>query len=258
MTAQPQTEILGQQINPPPQAEPDDPLSALVGPGKKYADVAALARGYIHADLKINELKTANSDQTRKESVLEELIDELKSNRTKVAEVTSGDNGVPPANVPPPPAKPNAEDVRQTVDHILQEREALRVAKENETKAIKLLTDEYGDVKSGMEAVAKVCANDKDIIDVVNRLGRTSPDKLLAFVKANLKEEDRPVKSNTPGVDNAITSEQAQISVTGELTWAKAREIKKKNPKLYHSQAFRNQLEAAVVRAKASGKDFFN
>ena len=125
--------------------------------------------------------------------------------------------------------------------------------KANVETSMNKLREVYGSDTNIKVAVAKAIGNDGNIKRVIDDLSMTSPDSMVKFITGIVPVDQAP-QSNTPGVD---TSAAPPVAFNGELTWAKCREIRKENPKLYSSPQFRQQIEAAANKAAERGVDFF-
>lgn len=237
------------------QTEDVDYLSTLVGEGKKFSTaeeaVAALAKKAVHADQFIETLKAEKTDleaQMGSAKKVEDILDILNkesdtSFNTQTIETTlSNDKGG------------EGEDVGTAVARILKERDEasatatkLKTIKENQDKSWGMLAESLGDLETAKLAVKKYIDGDEVKAGVINQLGSHKPGELVKFIKSQMDTKNHSTTTTT-------SRTVSEFDTNSELTWSKAREVKKDNPKLYKSHKFQSLLHSAA------GKDenFFN
>ena len=222
-------------------------INNLVGEGKKYKDANDLAKAYHHANMHIDELKSDLDEYKGGKELLNEVLDEIRSSNTEEREETSASLK---AQVEP---QIQTDNVAKIVDEEFSKREIMAAKKANVETSMNKLREVYGSDTNIKVAVAKAIGNDGNVKRVIDDLSMTSPDSMVKFI-TGIVPADKTPQSNTPGVD---TSAAPPVAFDGELTWAKCREIRKENPKLYSSPQFRQQIEAAANKAAEKGIDFF-
>jgi len=225
-----------------PNTQEGEFLQRLVGEGKKYKSTEEVAKAYVHAVEFIDQLK---EQQRNHEAELQNLreIAKLKENLEQKVErleqVAKSSEVIAP------------ELVAKLVNETLDKRSFETKAKENKKLAWDKLTEIYGDLNAAKNAVTQYVGGNDHKKDFVNQSAVTDPESLVELIKSKI-----PVK--TPqGVDQNIENGTVpdvdfEKQVEG-LTWSKAQEIKKKDPKLYRSMKFQLKLH------EAAGKEgFFN
>ena len=225
----------------------EDFINNLGGEDKKYKSANDLAKAYHHANMHIDELKSDLDEYKGGKELLNEVLDEIRSSNTE----ESVEAPAPPqATVEP---RIQTDDVAKIVDEEFSKREKAAALKSNVGVSMDKLRELYGSDANVKVAVTKAINGDDNVKRVIDDLSMTSPDSMVKFITGIVPVDQAP-QSNTPGVD---TSAAPPVSFDGELTWAKCREIRKENPKLYSSPQFRQQIEAAANKAAERGVDFF-
>lgn len=225
----------------------EDFLDNLVGEDKKYKSANDLAKAYHHANMHIDELKSDLDEYKGGKELLNEVLDEIRSSNTE----ESVEAPAPPqATVEP---RIQTDDVAKIVGEEFSKRERAAETRSNVVSSMDKLRELYGSDANVKVAVTKAINGDDNVKRVIDDLSMTSPNSMVKFITGIVPVDQAP-QSNTPGVD---TSAAPPVAFDGELTWAKCREIRKENPKLYSSPQFRQQIEAAANKAAEKGIDFF-
>lgn len=228
-------------------------LLTLVGEGKKYADENALAKAYYHSNLHIEELKTDNQKLSEQQTLLQSILDELQgSTPSDNAGTNSGTPNDPTTTVSP----------EQTRELVRQELEAHNIKAESArilVESISKLTAEFnGKETDGLNFINSLIQSNPNLKGVIDGLGNTDSDAFITLIRGYKENAvTKTIVQNTPGTANAVSGEQAAVILDGDLTWAKATEVRKADPRLYNSPEFRQQLEAAVAKSEQRGVDFF-
>ena len=222
-------------------------INNLVGEGKKYKDANDLAKAYHHANMHIDELKSDLDEYKGGKELLNEVLDEIRSSNTEEREEAPA---LPKATVEP---RIQTDNVAKIVDEEFAKREVLAAKKANVETSMNKLREMYGSDTNVKIAVSKAIGNDGNVKRVIDDLIMTSPDSMVKFITGIVPVGNTP-QSNTPAVSTSVAP---PVAYDGELTWAKCREIRKENPKLYNSSSFRSQIEAAANKASEKGVDFF-
>jgi len=225
----------------------EDFLNNLVGEDKKYKSANDLAKAYHHANMHIDELKSDLDEYKGGKELLNEVLDEIRTSNNEEREEAPTQ---PQVTVEP---RIQTDDVAKIVDEEFSKREKAAALKSNVGVSMDKLRELYGSDSSVKVAVTKAINGDDNVKRVIDDLSMTSPDSMVKFITGIVPVDQAP-QSNTPGVD---TSAAPPVAFDGELTWAKCREIRKENPKLYSSPQFRQQIEAAANKAAERGVDFF-
>jgi hypothetical protein len=244
MTNQTEETILGVQVEPEQTIE--NYMDALVGEGKKYKSAEELARAYLNADMHIKELRDKLDERTKNDNSLEEVIKILRSQN-------GAETPAPQAPVNPAQAVTSPEDVTKAVERVLTDRERKLQIAENQKKSLQLLTEHYGSDKTALMVIKKVINGDAKLREFIDNLGNSNPEALKKFIVSQMPEVVEGPQ--TPAIADKPSA--AVILPSKGLTWSQAKQIKKENPKLYNSPAFRSQLEKAAAAAMAKGEDFY-
>lgn len=236
----------------------------LVGEGKKFSDVEALAKSKIEADAFIESLKKENSEFRQELNTrlsLEEFYNKTTQQRNESnPPISSGntntveegvDNRV---NTAAPKASISQEDVQRLVKEALarEQTQATRMSNLNESREElhKIFGDEYG---SHLAKRADSLGLDRNFVD---EIASRSPKALLAMIGETPKTNDRNVAPPT----SQRNTTQATFSTTGnqhngvrnEAYWA---EMKRTNLKEYMKPE--NQVQRHKD-AQALGEKYFS
>lgn len=244
--------ILDQDILPDAQVDPDkDYLSELVGEGKKYKDVAALARSRVEADLHITRLEKEGSthrqqiEESRSTKRLEEMVEQLTALQKK-------DEIVSPSNLD---TKPNEQSTPQVtlsdVEKMIQERESRKVQEANRDTVRTRLLQEYG-----AEYPSKVqeTANKLKVgVEFLNSVALSNPDafyKLMDISPQKSTVHDTlgysPPRSNvTPGFKPNSNNKN----------WAYWENMRKTEPAKYNSVSSQWEMDREAQR---QGPSFYD
>ena len=214
-------------------------LEQLVGEGKQYANIEALAKSRIDANEHIQRLEAEaasrreEEDKVQKqEQQLETVIELLKPREEE--QVIIEEKKVDPVVVEPTiKEEPSMEiDIKS-----LRKREAE-----------KLLIEKYGDTQAAGEAMKKYVDEDPDKYGVITTLMCTDPNALI-----NILPDPEVMK------EGSLTSGTGMTTLPNTslpLTRKEADKVLKENPGVYRSEEFQAKLTAAWNAADAAGIKF--
>jgi predicted nucleic acid-binding Zn-ribbon protein len=177
----------------------DNPLSQLVGEGKKFSTAEELARGKLEADKHISQLENEMK-------MIREQMAELESKKVKETTVSDLMETIKKAN-----AKAESEgnqpiseeDLRKTVQDIMEGRLEEQTRAENRARANKAVLDKVGgDVEA---AKAYVAERAKELNMSVESLQTLSEDSPSAFLKL-IGQEAQPGSPGVSGIHGAANT----------------------------------------------------
>ena len=222
---------------PPVEPEVQTPvteaeLANWVGEDRKYKTVDDLAKAYANADKHIatleadaKRLREENQEIATKSRSVEEILEALKRE-----EVT-------PPVVPQSSSNPKPEvDIDSLLEQKLSEREIMLKKKEAVDTTWKIMDDAFGDRTNASLAVKQYVGDNPERKAVVNSLAISDPAGLLKLLGKDI--ERKP----TSFVDGKKTS-GGQVNLESKLTWEVAHNLRKTDPKLYYSHAFRKRMQ---------------
>ena len=115
-------------------------LDALVGEGKKYANLEELAKGKAEADSFIDKLKDENSDLRKQAEEKTTIMDLMEAFKSLNQEQESNSESVTPLD---------DEVLQGKLEQMIKEREAKRTSEANRTEAMQLVSEKLnGDEKA--------------------------------------------------------------------------------------------------------------
>lgn len=225
-----------------PQIDPNkDYLSELVGEGKKYRDIQALALSKVHADALI-ETQKAQLEKTQTELQTQKRLEELLTMATnKPAESN-------PSPVNPDPVRGDnmndltAEKVQQLISEQLNQHERNRQAQSNVQKVYSALTETFGaDYEAQLLKIGQSVGLTKEEIQ---QTAQEKPQLLVSLIKANATKKESFVSppANRLNPDIAPQSEVRNLAFYQRL--------KAKDPKYYESAAVQAQMYEDAMRLR--------
>jgi len=232
---------------PTPSNQPTGDLPAsvgiLVGEGRKYKDLDALAKGHLNADEHISRLETENRalrDAAKTQATLDEAIAKLTATQSKPTDQGSNQPGTPSAL--------DASAVQRLVAETVTGLETARTKQTNLAQAEAALRTFYGD-KAG-EVLAKFAPTPAERA-VLKQLGEVSPERLVALLKPADKAMP-PMQQGTVNGGTPNTTDRANDPGAKEY-WDNMR---RKEPTKYYSQAMQIERDkvARANPAKFLGK----
>ena len=219
-------------------------VEALVGEGKKFKDLEALAKSKLEADRHIKDLSDTVNDLKDKGNTYQEILEILK--KTPIVEAPTSSSLADIGEV----------NIDKLIESKLEAKELNKLAGENTDKSLADLYKVYGSEAKGKQALKKAAGGDKAIQSMLTLLGSKNPEAFVKYVTAQVPTDTSTTSVNTPGLENTF-SPSAAIRDSDGLTWTKAKEIRKTDPKRYSSATFRQQLNDAAAKHERLGKDFY-
>lgn len=220
------------------QSTTEDYLAEFVGEGKKYQSVEeaakALAKKAVNADTFIETLKTEKQE-------LETKYNELSTKNRSIDEIIQAIK-TPESNLEQ--QTPVQQEPEMSVDAIIAELEKRNQEKsEAEKRTERVRTtwerlgteDVFGDMEKAKAAVATYIGDDTSKKALVDQLALVDPDGLITLLKQNKQVVTFTEEHNARSSENTTP-------VTGKLTWDIVNKIRKDNPELYNSKAFKNRM----------------
>lgn len=229
----------------------ENALEALVGEGKKYKDLEALAKANLEKDSFIERLQTEGSEirqELEKRLTIDEFMQKLEAKRLESG--TSND-GTPPSE--PPKEEISKEGLtREEISELLKQ-ELSSQTKEQQKQSN--LSEAISELNKIWGSDTKVKLNQR-----ASELG-ISVQELKAHAENNPKVFLSLVKPETP-VQGSATSTVFQSSTdtgktpatNGEKTKSYYDRMRKDNPKAYWSKTVQNEMHRQALKLK---DDFF-
>lgn len=231
---------------PEGEAPETNPLDQLVGEGKKFRDVSALAKGKLEADNHISNL----------EQELAELRTELKARLTLEEMMSSIETKRGQPNSEMPDTRRQEPEVKNTsdIDLAAEVQKLLRQERLKETRESNLastraaLRERFGDDYNNK---LTEISNELGVsVGFLKEMGETSPAGFIKLIDSVAKPDDkRPLgaptsmKSTVP-VDPSVKKDAAYF-----------RKLRKENPSAYFSRQVQKEMHDQALRL---GEAFFN
>lgn len=172
---------------PQPTAVPTQPqapvlapeVAALVGEGRKYANVEAALASVPHAQQHIASLESENQTLKQQVADLQGKLEKAASLEDVVASLTANQN-------------PNESQVPAGLDEqgvlkLLEQREAQRLAQANQVQVTNALITQFGDATKATEALQAKAAEFGVDFDYMKELAAKSPTAVLSYFNVQSK-----------------------------------------------------------------------
>jgi hypothetical protein len=209
-----------------------------VGEGKKYATTDELAKGYANADQRLEELKLEG----------ERLTAELAEANTKakgVDDVLAAINAQTITETPTTPAVVqteglSAEDIRTLVASGIATQRDTEKKSEKVDATWAMMDEAFGDRTTASVAVTAYIGDDPAKKAIVNSMALSDPAGLMKLLGKDVKQ-----KVTTFTTDRTATTAEV-VNLDQPLTWAAAKQVRKENPALYYTHAFRQRMQTEL------------
>ena len=233
---------------PAPTPQPDLPdgsyVDALVGEGKKFATMEEMAKGKFESDLYVThlqgEMKGLRSIIDEQESVAELVDKAMKPQTPEPAEAPQA-----PAPAPSPegsaPAPLSAQDIQALVDQQVNSRLTAQQKQANVDACTAAAKERYGENYGSIlaENAKKLGVKQEFLVDVAS-------DQPAVFLKLMVEPGEAtppaPVGDPTPVTSELRIDPNAGTTVKN---FAYYEDIRRKDPRLYRSAAFQNEIYEA-------------
>lgn len=221
-------------------------LEELVGEGKKFQSLeegfAALAKKAEHADTFIETLKT------EKQQLEQQYVEQTTKSKTvdEIVELLKPQNKPEPTHVEAPrkedaPKGLTLEDVQK---YLAEERQKTTAKQKAEQLWSRLSSEEvFGSATKAKEVVAKYINGDSAKKALVDQMAVYDPSGLELLLKTSVKQEDKVSFMETSSSEK---NNENFIPNSGKLTWDIVKKVRKENPKLYNSKAFKQRMHSEL------------
>ena len=224
-------------------------VEQLVGVGKKFKDLEALALGKVESDKFVTDLQTQLNEVKSKlteQDNAKNLLDQLQNASTNTNTVKPVEDPVSTKLEDNTLSKASEDDLRNLVDKALKDREVQSKADDNLKIVRDALEKEYGtEATAKLKAVASELGLTESYIDTI---ASQSPAAIFQLIgKAN--------KEFQPNVNTTVRTEGVNLSSTNDKRNAKFySDMYKENRKEWSSLEMQNQM---VADATKLGSDFY-
>jgi len=212
-------------------------LANWVGEDRKYKTVDDLAKAYGNADkhileleLETKRLRDENLEVTSKSRSVEEILEALKNENTPSEPHISSQ----------PVPKQEEVDWDALLETKLSERDKATKQKEAVTSTWQIMDEAFGDRSAASVAVTQYINDDPGRKAVVNSLAISDPAGLLKLLGKDV------MKKPVAFAESKGSSGGEHVNLEATLTWDVAHTIRKKDPKLYYSHAFRKRMQTEL------------
>lgn len=227
-TAETTTETVNAQTN-------EGFLNQLVGEGKKFKDLEALAKGKLEADRHIGEI-TKTLDELRAELAKQDYAKSLLEKMSKGSETVAEQ---PPPNIPSSSNTENtmtqsASDIESLVEKVITEKEKNRTVSQNLAVVSKEMESKFGD-KAGQILNSK----SQELGMSLDKLKEIAAESPTAFFQLIGVSASRPTAATAP--QSSIRSETFN-SNSQDRDFDYYQKLRKENRSLYYSPKIQNMM----------------
>lgn len=236
-----------------PTTSDTDHLAALVGEGKKYQTVEALAKSRVDADNYIEQLKRENAEArtelAARLSVEEALRKAQNERNTEVPPKVATENTTPSAT-PAPTDKEFVNRIREVTQQLNQEQQAAANVNQVASKLVEI----YGTQEKANEVVRQKAVELGVSTEFLQSTAAQSPKAFFQTVGlVDVAPTATPGKTPT-GVNPAVLANNTAGSPK-QGTYDYYEAIRASNPKLYFSPKIQNEM---MKQALAQGDSFYS
>lgn len=226
--------------------QPESFMNELVGEGKKFADVEALAKGKWHSDKYATKLESEN-EELRKELERRLTIEEYIQKTNQSTSKTSNDDSERDDEVTQALNQLNPDklkgDVLEQVKQLLETQKKQSTAESNVAKVRESLQSIWGPsfAQKLNERAVELHMSQDDL----GKLAETNPQAFLAIVapKAPQRQSHEPPRS---------TRNMPQSQGSGDRTKSYYDRLKQENPRAYLSREIQIQEHKDAIRLGAA------
>lgn len=239
-TTQQETDVFSQS-----KQEANDLVAELVGEGKKFKTVEALAQGKLQADVHIARLEQENKafrEQLAGAKSVEDILEAIKTNAAVGTNQSDTQENTESASATP---SISAEQIAKIVAEQVSGLETAKTKAKNKKTANDLLVGMFGDKAS---EIFEKEAHTPELRAALISLAETDPNKFAAVFKRD-------------GTGTAVDSgEKAKSAAAASLlngsgpeqgTQAYYSKLRKENPKAYYSPAIQLEMHKAALQNPA-------
>ena len=221
---------------------PTSAMEQLVGEGKKFKDVEALALGKVESDKFVTDLQAKLNEATSKlgeQDYAKTLLEQLQNASTKTNTVNPVDNTVSAKPEDDTLFKASEEDLKNLVEKTLKDRDAKSTADNNLKIVRDTLQKEYGtEATAKLKAVAAELGLTESYIDTI---AAQSPTALFKMIGQSTKEFQ-------PNTSTTVRTEGVNLSSTNQRNSAFYSDMYKTNRKQWSSLEVQNQMVADAAK----------
>lgn len=210
-------------------------ISQLVGEGKKFKDLEALAKGKLEADRHIGEI-TKTLDELRAELAKQDYAKSLLDTMSKGSETRTEQ---PPPNTPSPSNTENttqsASDIESLVEKVITEKEKNRTVSQNIAVVGEEMERQFGD-KAGQ--ILKSKSQELGMsIDRLKEIAAESPTAFFQLIGVNAQK-----KATMNTVTQSSVRSETFNSNSQDRDFDYYQKIRKENRSLYYSPKIQNMM----------------
>lgn len=232
-----------------------DYLESLVGEGKKFKDVQALAKSVVFKDAHIAKVENENAElrQKAKQGMsLEEFYEKVRADADKLD--NAGQSPSSPSTPTPTGEEEkdkglSVEQIRSLLAEEMAQKEATTLAEANVSRVQKVAEETLG---PGYKTILSARARELNMdTEVAAKMAATSPDAFIALMVQGATAP-RP----TPNIPHSeVSTHPSHGGPVTKKTLSYYQKIERENPQLAKTDAFRIEKHNSAM---AMGEEFFD
>jgi hypothetical protein len=249
------------EVTPDPLLLVDDSTKQFfeqyVGPGKKYANIGELAKGYANADQHLSEVtRDAGIFKTEAESLKELLMENLVTPKPNEADPNTPPNEAEPLATPPAGTPPKETDVdlkalvKEALGEVSSEEKRQSNARTTEEATVK----KFGSKEDAVKAI-EAKANELGVsAQWIADQAFTSPKAYFTIM--GFTPDETPKSSNTPASQSDVNPARLADAHPGgprpnSYQWFM--DVRRTDPSRFRSREFQTQM----MKAAEENPDFY-
>lgn len=227
-----------------------------VGPGKKYANVGELAKGYANADHHLNEVtRDAGIFKTEAESLKELLMENLVTKQPNEPDPNIPPNEDEPLEKPPAGSPPKESDVdlKALVKEALGEVSTEETRKSNARMTEEATIKRFGSKEDAVKAIQAKAEELAVSADWIANQAFTSPKAYFTIM--GFEPDVAPKSHNTPASNSDVNANRMADANPGVKpnSYRAFMEVRKTDPSLFRSREFQSRM----MKAAEENPDFY-
>lgn len=225
-----------------------DWVEEYIGEGKKFKDVADLAKGKAHSDAFIYRLQKEQEELRRELNTrikLEEFMDRMNSQNTSGANQATQTAGQGNQTDGTASSATSPDDIEKMIEERLAAKEAELRSRQNLEIAKQRLEEAYGEnYSTELASRTEALGLSKEF---VANLAKTQPKALFALlgIDGQQQRKNDDIFSAPKGSVNTSGLNQGQST---EKTWSHYEKLRKQNPAAYWSTSVQNEIHRAAAK----------
>lgn len=216
-----------------------NPLEDLVGEGKKFKDVEALAKGKLEADAYIERLKAEAAEARQAAQEAANAKEQFEALKREIAALKEQNTTAATEKTPPTVTE---TDIEALVSQAVTKIELTRTANQNISSANSKMVEKYGSVEKAKEVLNKRATELNLTVDALKSIAERSPTAFLQLV--DVETPNTVTETVVPSTSTVRPPNPVKAAQVGTKEYFD--KLRSENPKKYWTQEVQSQIWNAV------------